>query len=243
MASTHHSARRVKHPPTTLKERLMTRSHIAPRVLATLATLATLALSLTAHAQVWNEVGDAGQNGVGAAQVTVGAGALTTINGSLFRDQDVDLYCIRITDFANFRAIVTASTNPDSTLHLFNPDGTLQVYNDDYFSGSGFSLITSQGVFANGTYFLAMANYDNRPRSVSNTDLHANTVWPGPQNNQVQGNGLVLSSWAGDGVVFFGLPGAYTIELQGAEFHFIPAPSAAAMLGLGGLMAARRRRS
>lgn len=214
----------------------MTRPHLAPCVLA------SLACSLTAHAQVWNEVGDAGQNGVGEGQVTVGAGPLTTINGSLFRDADVDLYCIRITDFANFRAIVTSSANPDTTLHLFNPDGTLQVYNDDYFSGSGFSLLSSQGVFANGTYFLAMANYDVRPQSVSNTDLYANTTWPGPQSNQFQGNGLVLSAWGGR-PVFFGMAGSYTIELQGAEFHLVPAPGAAVMFGLGGLLAVRRRRS
>lgn len=207
-----------------------------------LTTLTTLAFSLTAHAQVWNEIGDAGQNGVSAAQITVGDGPLTTINGSLFRDADVDLYCIRITDFANFRAIVTSSANPDSTLHLFNTDGTLQVYNDDYFSGSGFSLINNQGVLANGTYLLAMANYDVRPQSVSNTDLYANTTWPGPQSNQFQGNELVLSAWGGQ-PVFFGLAGSYTIELQGAEFHAVPSPGAAAMLGLGGLMAARRRRT
>ncbi len=206
-----------------------------------LTTLATLALSFNAHAQVWNEVGDAGQNGVAAAQITVGAGSLTTINGSLFRDVDVDLYCIRITDFANFRAIVTSSANPDSTLHLFNTDGTLQVYNDDYFSGSGFSLINNQGVLANGTYLLAMANYDLRAQSVSNTDLYANTTWPGPQSNQFQGNGLVLAGWGGL-PVFSGMAGTYTIELQGAEFHVVPAPGAAVMLGFGGLIAARRRR-
>jgi hypothetical protein len=215
----------------------MIRSHINAPVLG---TLATLALSLTAHAQVWNEVGEAGQNGVGAAQITVGAGALTTINGSLFRDGDVDLYCISITDFASFRAIVTSSANPDSTLHLFNPDGTLQVSNDDYYLGSGYSLLTSQGVLANGTYFLAMTNYDIRPQSMSGTDLYANTFWPGP-NAQQQGNGLVLSSWFGQSV--FAGPGAYTIALEGAEFHLVPAPGAAAMITLGGLIASRRRRA
>jgi hypothetical protein len=43
--------------------------------------------------------------------------------------------------------------------------------------------------------------------------------------------------------VFFGLAGSYTIELQGAEFHLVPAPGAAVMFGLGGLVAMRRRRS
>lgn len=210
---------------------------------AVLATLTTLALSLTAQAQVWNEVGDAGRNSVGAAQNTVGAGALTTINGSLGITTDVDLYCIRITDEALFRAEVTAYSGEDPMLYLFNADGTLQVFNDDFGSGV-LSTINSQGVFTNGIYFLGICNFANVPFNETNNFMTTNNPWPGPETNQWQSSGGVLASW-NDNIAFpLNATGTYSISLQGAEFHIIPAPGAAALLGLGGLMAAggRRRR-
>lgn len=216
----------------------MVRSHInAPW----LGTLAALALSLTAHGQIWNEAGDAGQNGVGAAQITVGAGTLTTINGSLFAETEVDMYCIRITNEAAFSAVVTSSAGVDSVLWLFNTDGTLQVWNDDTDAGNALSTLNSNGVLANGTYFLAISNWYNDPRTDSNFTLTGDASWSGTGPSQGQGNGLVLSGWAGSSGGI-GTEGPYTIALQGAEFYLVPAPGAAAMLALGGLMAAAGRR-
>jgi hypothetical protein len=208
----------------------------------TLGTFAMLAASLTAQAQVWNEVGDAGRDGVGAGQSTVGAGALTTINGSLSFTTDVDLYCIRITDEALFRAEVSAYAGDDPMLYLFNADGTLQVYNDDY-NTSGLSTINSQGVFTNGIYFLGISNFANIPLTASNAFMTTINPWPGPDSNQWQSSGGVMASW-NDNIIFtFNATGAYSISMRGAEFHLVPAPGAAAMLGLGGLMASRRRRA
>jgi MYXO-CTERM domain-containing protein len=51
----------------------------------------------------------------------------------------------------------------------------------------------------------------------------------------------VLSGWAHTPLE--GVTGNYTIALTGAEFHTVPSPGAAAVLGLGGLPAARRRRN
>lgn len=48
-----------------------------------------------AEAQVWNEVGDAGDL-PGTAQATVGNGGLNTINGNLASPFDVDMYCLNL---------------------------------------------------------------------------------------------------------------------------------------------------
>jgi hypothetical protein len=216
-------------------ERLMTTLHTRATVLA------TLALSLTAQAQVWNEIGDAGRNGVGAAQSTVGTGPLTTINGSLSITTDVDLYCIRITNAALFRAEVTAYAGQDTMLYLFNADGTLQVYNDDNVS-SALSTITSQGVFSSGIYFLGISNFANIPLTGTNSFMTTINAWPGPDVQQYQSSGGVVANW-NDNITFpNNATGAYSIALEGAEFHVIPSPGAAALLGLTSLMAARRRR-
>ena len=64
----------------------------------TLTALAVgmVVLTAPAHAQVWNEVGDAGPFPA-TAQQTVGAGLLTTIRGNLASASDVDMYCIHLT--------------------------------------------------------------------------------------------------------------------------------------------------
>lgn len=201
-----------------------------------LTMLATMGVGFTAHAQVWNEVGDAGQNNVAAAQMTDGIGPLTTINGSLNGNNDVDLYCINITDEARFVASVSAYTGNDSMLWLFNMDGTLQVWNDD-FSSNFLSMITSQGVFANGHYILGVSSFANIPVDSDGNDLFGFGAWPGPDSDQLLGNSGILAGWNNNGLN----SGNYEITLRGCEYC-IPAPGAAAVLGLGGLVAAGRRR-
>jgi hypothetical protein len=207
-----------------------------------LVSLATLTLGVTANAQTWNEVGDAGRDGVSAGQITFGEGALTTINGTLNVPTDVDLYGIRITDEALFRAEITAFAGPDPALFLFNADGTLQVFNDDLSLSDLLSVITSQGVFTNGVYFIAIGNLPNYPLTATSALMTTWNLWPGPDFRQRQSSGGILAGW--DDHV--GVPSdpfaAYSISLQGAEFLRVPAPGVVAMLGLGGLMASRRRR-
>lgn len=197
-----------------------------------------VASASVATAQTWNEVGDAGQS-IAGAQATVGPGDLQFINGSLSDRNDVDLFCIRITDEAQFRAEVTSFVGMDSVLWLFNPDGTLQVFNDD-FTGA-LSTITSQGVFANGVYFLGISRFANSPVNAANADLATVDFWPGPDGAQFQGNTNILDNWNNDTSPSV-QGGAYSITLRGAEFHVVPAPGAAAVLGLGSVLVAGRRR-
>jgi MYXO-CTERM domain-containing protein len=59
-----------------------------------------------------------------------------------------------------------------------------------------------------------------------------------------EGNSSLPGNWTNDG----GNPSqmfaqAYTLTLTGAGYHTTPAPGAAGLIGLGGLLAARRRRA
>lgn len=203
-----------------------------------LAGAAVLALSGVALGDIWNEVGDAGgDTGVGSAQITVGSGPLDEIRGAVGVDDIVDLYGIRITDFTQFRASVVGGATWDTQLFLFNADGTGQVENDD-FSGLQ-SEITNQGVFSNGIYYLGITRWNADPRNANGETLFGFDTWPGNdpgQRRPIEGRGPV-ASWTSS------TAGAeYTIFLSGASFQEVPAPGAFALLGLGGIAAAGRRR-
>lgn len=195
-----------------------------------------------AGGNTWAETGDAGQT-IGTAQQTLGLGSLQVLTGVLDGRNDVDIFCIHITDEALFRAQVTSFAGQDSILWLFNPDGTLQVANDDNGNAGVpglLSLITSQGVFSNGIYYLGISRYSNQPLNAANAPLLGNNLWPGPDVQQIQGNANILHHW-NNGTEPGDMSGAYAITLRGAEF--CPTPGAAALLGLGGLVAGRRRRA
>lgn len=212
----------------------MTKKHNGGRaVLAMVVAMAGMAAAAFAGDDEWIEVGDAGQDGVGAAQLTVGQGPLANIFGTLDGNNDADLYCIRITNEAQFLASVISFPG-SAVLSLFNPDGTLQVGSYD---PAGDATITSQGVFTNGIYFLGISSFENKGLGADEAPVFADTVWPGPDLAQYQGTGSVLDHWDNQGK--FG--GTYRIILHGAAFH-VPTPGAGAMLGLGGMLMLRRRR-
>ncbi|MFT3686186.1 MAG: hypothetical protein QM783_14900 [Phycisphaerales bacterium] len=188
-------------------------------------------------AQTWTELGDAGQNGVAAAQNTVGSGPLTQIQGVLTGFSDVDVFCIEVTDHTTFRAFV-GGFGGDSMLWLFNPSGTLQVWNDNASVFAQEGDIGEQGVFSNGIYYLAISNYNLQPRDAANTSLTLTTLWPGPQYQQRQGTTGTLDHWT---ALNSGPPmESYRIALISAAFA--PAPGAGAAPVLGGLAAVRRPR-
>lgn len=198
-----------------------------------------LAVAGAASAQVWDEVGDAGEAGIGAAQATVGAGPLTEIRG--FLDAfDADVYQIRITDVDGFSATTIGGASFDTQLFLFAADGSGITENDD--AGSLQSLINNQGLLGSGStpglYYLAVSSFNRDPRDAGGSALFGFTSWPGTRTDQrmpTSANPFV--SWSDSG----GGSGDYSIFLTGAEYA-IPAPASLALLGLGGLAAARRRR-
>ncbi len=203
------------------------------------AVLCTAFACSAAMAQTWDETadggGDAGEAGIGAAQVVSGSGPLTAITGVIAPGgEGADVYLIMICDEANFSASTIGGVPFDSQLFLFNADGTGQVHNDD-FTGLD-SKITSQGVFSNGIYALAITPFNSDPLDSSSTAVFGFSTWPGPDSQQRMANTTTpFVSWTGDPD-----SGAYRITLTGA--CFVPAPGAATLLGLGGLAAARRRR-
>lgn len=200
---------------------------------------AVVAIAGMASAQVWNEDGDAGEAGIGAAQVTVGAGALTEIRG--FGDAfNADVYQIRITDVEAFSASTIGGATYDTQLFLFAADGSGITENDD---ADGLqSLINNQGLLGSGSsaglYYLAVSSFNRDPLDAGAAALFGFTGWPGDRTDQRQpvgSNPFTGFSDAGGG------SGDYVIALTGAEFA-VPAPASLALLGLGGLAAVRRRR-
>ncbi|MEM8834333.1 MAG: hypothetical protein AAGD00_00800 [Planctomycetota bacterium] len=230
-----------------------------------IAAVSVLAISGAAFGQAWNESGDAGDAVGAAAQVVTGSGALTAINGSTDAGAGdlTDAYVIRITDgsafFASTDNTIAGDSDFDTRLWLFDLAGNAVLGNDDSTAGAAnFSFqsflsdaanYTAQpgggtvdpsatgATIAPGDYILAISGFSQEAfdaNGVRTIDMAVDfDALHGP-NAASTG---VLDSWEDTG---FEATGSYSIALGGAEF--IPAPGAVAMLGLGGLAAARRRR-
>ncbi|MEM8756926.1 MAG: hypothetical protein AAGF47_03995 [Planctomycetota bacterium] len=213
--------------------------------------------------------GDAGVTLFGtAAQTTSGVGALTSITGTIDNSvvDDLDGFFITVTDADAF----FASTDPndggsfigntgfedDSRLWLFDTSGNLIMANDDNDDSSGTDSLESRignlGVQYDGPAF-------NSPGSVVDGATYILVIGEF-SNSVVDAAGEEIADFSADFGALHGLnplfdastaqnenPGSFTasvdynIVLGGATFA-IPAPASAALLGLGGLAAARRRR-
>lgn len=190
-----------------------------------------LAAATAANAQVWSEVGDAGEL-AGTAQVVTGSGPLSTILGNL-SDSDVDMYQIRIDDPSLFIAQHTNTFNFDSQMWLFNMDGTGVAFNDDT---NGLRSQISNPAVAAGNYLLAISGYDRDA-----VDSNGDALWnDSPFNGQRAPDGPAaanpVAGWSGTAPA----RGDYEIALRGASF--VPAPGALALAGMGGALIGRRRR-
>ncbi|MEM8834334.1 MAG: hypothetical protein AAGD00_00805 [Planctomycetota bacterium] len=230
----------------------------------TIAAVSVLALAGSASAQ-WVEVGDAGDAVGAAAQTPLGSGTLASISGSTDAGAGdlTDAYIITIKDGANFSAstdnTIAGDSDFDTRLWLFDLAGNAVLGNDDSTAGAANfsfqSFLASPAVFAAqpgggtvdpsatgvtiapGDYILAISGFSQEALDANldrTIDLAVDfDALHGP-NAASTG---VLDSWEDTG---FEDTGSYTIALTGASF--VPAPGAVAMLGLGGLAAARRRR-
>ena len=123
-----------------------------------------------AQAATWNEVAEAGEL-LSTANVSIGTGSLTLINGSLVDlgrgTDDVDLYKISIVDPNAFSVVTSAtlSEDNDAQLFLFDTSGGLILANDD---GGSDTLLPefAAGELAGqppGIYYLAFDLYDTDP--------------------------------------------------------------------------------
>lgn len=197
-----------------------------------IALIAGMAIASGASAQIWNESGDAGDLPA-TAQVVLGSGPLTEIRGRL-GPSDVDMYQIYIKDPATFRASTVGGATFDTQMWGFFLDGRGMTHNDD--DNSLQSTITGQFVPAPGLYYIAISQYNRDPVDGGGLLLWQNSPFGVERQPDGPGAANPVASWVNttSGNV------DYTIFLRGA--NFVPAPGALALLGLGGLVAARRRR-
>ncbi len=211
----------------------------------------------SASAQVWAEIPDA--TAFPPGQVTVGVGPLIDITGVLAGAGDVDMYCIEILT-PSFAAWTEAAYPPgtlgpagaafDSQLWLFNSAGMAIMHSDD----TTLSALSGMGIaqpnpimgpvpppIVPGIYMLAISQYDIDALDAAGAEIWADVPFAGYSGPDGPGAPF-LGGWTGGGAPGGAGGGAYHIVLAGATFCTVPAPSGAALLGLAGLLVARRRR-
>jgi hypothetical protein len=170
----------------------------------------------------FKETADAGDLPA-SATTTTGTGSLLAITGTLSAVSDVDMFKISVCNAGSFRATtVGTGTGIDTELWLFDAAGVGVVANDDDFDFGPASTLTNAFVQNNGTYYLALSEFDYRPSSAGGM------IWNAPANSTLEfspdGAGATqpVTSWAN----WTGTPtdtGAYSILLQGSCFAGPPA--------------------
>lgn len=207
-------------------------------ILALTASLAALLLvSGEASAQVYTEMGDAGQT-----QGTAQNSSITqsgTIFGTISDINDADVFSLTITNtttiaFSTVNALTEAS-DLDTQLFLFTSAGLPVVANDDDASGlyvqstlpAGNSFLATLGA---GTYYIGISLSGNDPinsngQLVFTTGNGDSTALRGPAS------GLNPTNWnTFDSNNFNGPTGAYQIDITS-----VPEPSTVALYAIGAL--------
>lgn len=205
-----------------------------------------LAASLgVAQAQLWTEVGDAGDL-PGTAQITVGSGSLDFISGFIGNNpaadgNDKDMYCIFVYDHTSFSASTVGGTTLDTQLFLFDAGGFGVTFNDDDPAATGLqSVITGAFLPGPGHYYLAISRYDRDPVDATGAELWLDTPYDVERAPDGPGAGSPIFDW--NGTAASTLTGAYRISLTGASYCAVPEPATLAALGLGLAAVVRRRK-
>lgn len=222
------------------------------KLAALAAAVTAVALPMTAAAGiVWNETGLLGAgDSLATAQVVFNTvfNPLDEIRGTLTSTTpvgggpiyQVDLYKIRIDDFANFSARTVSPTAFDTALYLFDSAGLGVYMNDDNGVDSLSELPAGDpnGPASIGSYFLAIAFGGYIANDASNlslflaggfSDVLAGDPGSGP-----------LSSWSpGFGA---GTESAYSYDIALTGATNVPEPGSIALVLAGGIGAWLSRR-
>ncbi len=206
------------------------------RALSGLAAILVLSAG-SLHAQIYAEIGDAGQTLATAQTTGVTSGQmLISITGTISGVNDADMFIFTLTSPMTFSAsTVNGLTLVDTALFLFRSNGTGVYTNDDANgttlqstlpAGTGFTISLSPGV-----YFLGISLSGNEPINL-NSQLLFNG-FPGGDSTAVRGpaagiNPATHSNF--NGLAGFAEMGAYQINLTGAATaSAIPEPSTTAL--------------
>jgi hypothetical protein len=170
-----------------------------------------------ASAQVWNEVGDAGDLPA-TAQVPQGAGPITTIIGTILPGGDADMYLVEtLNPLVATATTCNNGTNIDTQLWAFNLAGNGGPFNDDgTLAGCGLqSYITgSTCPTAPGCIYLAVSTFDWDALGPNGLEIWLDTPYGAvrcPDGPDAPGP---VTSWGGT----TGASGAYQIDLVGGTF-------------------------
>jgi len=175
---------------------------------------AVILAAVPAAAQTWTEAGDAGDLPA-TAQIPVGAGTLSQIDGTLLTGGDADMYCVHIPNPGVFVATTCGGTTVDTQLWLFDPTGLGVTHDDDDPGGCGLqSSVTGAFVPGPGNYLLAVSQYNWDPLDAAGALIWANSPFNVERAPDGPGAPGPVTGWGTSGFA----SGPYSIIITGALF-------------------------